>query len=241
MLFRSKFKNKLELLKDYYSSKKDGKTSAASLILDTRDAFNKKNLSIGDGVFTICNKQGSKDFQLIINRDLLEGNQAHNHDNVFFKNIGKDKDGNNYYIRIFVAKGGETIYKDGEESKPSTTATKGDIVFDKNTVWCAKSESQLHNDKATRISVEKTPKDIKDKFSKTNIIVLEAKDKEIIESDIFIGGSHSKITIPDAKDKEIIESEIVTGGSHSKITIPPSPSTDPQSAEPISPLTRSRA
>lgn len=211
-----RLKNDLEMLKDYYSSKKDGKTSAESLILNTRR--DKENLSIGDdSVFTICNKQGSKDFQLIINRDLLEGTQKEKHDNVFFKNIGKDKDGNNYYIRIFFAKGGETIYEDGKESNPSKTAKKGEIVFDKNTVWCAKSESQLHNDKATRISVEKTPKDIKDKFSKTNIIVLEAKDKEIIESDIFIGGSHSKITIP------------------------PSPSTDPQSAEPISPLTRSRA
>lgn len=233
----SYLKDELELLKDYYSNKKDGKTSAATLILDTRR--DKENLSIGDGLFTICNKQGSKDYQLIINRDL----QAEDHDNVFFKNIGKGKDGNNYYIRIFVAKGGETIYKDGEEYNPSKTAEKGEIVFDKNTVWCAKSESQLHKDEAIRISAAKTPEDIKDKFSKTNIIVLEAKDKEIIESEIFIGGSHSKITIPEdkAKDKEIIESKIVTGGSHSKMTIPPSPSTDPQSATPISPSTKSRA
>ncbi len=228
----------LELLKDYHSNKKDGKTSAATLILDTRR--DKENLSIGEGLFTICNKKGSNDFQLIINKNLLKGDQQEDHDNVFFKNIGRDKDGKNYYIRMFVAKGGETIYKDGE---PNEKATKDDIVFDKNTIWCAKSESQLHKGEAIRISAAKTPEDIKDKFSKTNIIVLEAKGKEIIESEIFIGGSHSKITIPEdkAKDKKIIESKIVTGVSHSKITTPLSPSTDPQSATPISPSTQSRA
>ena len=150
----------------------------------------------------------------------MKGDQQEDHDNVFFKNIGRDKDGKNYYIRMFVAKGGETIYEDG---KPNEKATKDDIVFDKNTVWCAKSESQLHKDGAIRISVDETPRDIKEKFKKTNIIVLEAKakDKTISES---------------CMDKTISESCIFYGGHHSKITTQPSPSPQVYSAEKILPL-----
>ncbi|MAZ80561.1 MAG: hypothetical protein CMP18_02120 [Rickettsiales bacterium] len=200
----------LELLKDYHSNKKDGKTSAATLILDTRR--DKENLSIGEGLFTICNKKGSNDFQLIINKNLLKGDQQEDHDNVFFKNIGRDKDGKNYYIRMFVAKGGETIYKDGE---PNEKATKDDIVFDKNTIWCAKSESQLHKGEAIKIDAKKAPKNIRVKFKETHIIVLEANNNKIIESEIFTGGLHSKIITPSTSPQPQSATAILPQQQHS--------------------------
>jgi len=192
----SELQKELKLLEDYYSRKKEGETSAASLILDTRNAFNNRNLSIGNGLFTICNN-GSNNFQLIINRDVQEDNQ----DNVFFKNIGRDKYGNNYYIRIFVAKGGETIYGGGQEFQPNKIATKGEIVLDTDTIWCAKDEKQINKGQAIRTNAASTPQDIQDKLKQTNIMVLEAENDKITESTIFMGGKHSKIVTQKPKTK----------------------------------------